>query len=151
MHIQRTLSRAKIGPRFTPPKNAKGRSVKLSELAVAALRRHRLRQTEQRLAAGSAWADNDLVFANATGGPLPPNGIDRAHFKPLLAKAGLPPIRLHDLRHTAASLLLQSNVHPKYVAETLGHSNIKITLDTYSHALPNMGDVVAGTMDAVLS
>ena len=121
--------------------------MKLGELAVAALRRHRLRQTEQRLAAGSKWADNGLVFANATGGPLAPHGIDTYHFKPLLKKAGLPDIRLHDLRHTCATLLLQQGTHTKYVAETLGHSDIGITLNTYSDVLPNMGDDVADTID----
>ena len=150
MHIRRTLSRAKSGPRFTPPNNGKGRQVKLGELAVAALRRHSLRQNEQRLVAGAAWRDNDLVFANPVGEPLSPNGIVTHHFQPLLAQAGLPNVRLHDPRHTAATLLLLNNVHPKYVAETLGHSNIKITLDTYSHVLPNMGTVVADTMDRAL-
>ena len=150
VQIQRTLSRAKSGPRYNPPKNGKGRSVRLGELAVAALRRHRLRQTEQRLAAGGTWVDNDLVFPNAVGEPLSPPGIDRHHFKPLLKKAGLPDIRLHDLRHTCATLLLAAGTHPKYVAELLGHSDIGITLNTYSHVLPNMGTVVADTMDRAL-
>jgi integrase len=150
MRIQRTLSRAKSGPRYTPPKNGKGRSVKLAEIAVAALRRHRHRQNEARLKAGSAWTDEDLVFTTAVGGPLSPSVVDRYHHRPLLQRAGLPDIRIHDLRHTAASLLLQNNVHPKYVAETLGHANISITLDRYSHILPNMGSVVASAMDEAL-
>ena len=113
-------------------------------------RRHRLRQNEQRLKAGAYWEDNDLVFTNAVGRPLSPDVVDRGHFKPLLQRAGLPDIRMHDLRHTAATLLLQNNVHPKYVAETLGHANIAITLNTYSHVLPNMGDVVADAMGRAL-
>ncbi len=68
------------------------------------------------------------------------------HFKPLLRKAGLPQIRFHDLRHTAATLLLGKGIHPKIVQEMLGHANISITLDTYSHVLPNMQ---AGAVDAM--
>ena len=151
MQIKRTLSRAKSGPRYTSPKSSKGRSIKLGELAVAALRRHRLRQNATRLKAGVLWRDEDLVFTSTTGMPLSPSVVDDHHFKPILVKAALPHIRLHDLRHTAASLLLQNNVHPKIVSETLGHANISITLDRYSHLLPNMGDVVATAMDTALN
>lgn len=63
---------------------------------------------------------------------------------------GLPPIRFHDLRHTCATLLLSRNVHPKYVQELLGHSNIAITLDTYSHVIPGMGDQTARAMEDIL-
>ncbi len=72
-------------------------------------------------------------------------------FKPLLKRAELPNIRLHDLRHTRATLLLGKGVHPKFVQELLGHATISITLDTYSHVLPSMGDQVATAMEAVLS
>ncbi len=69
---------------------------------------------------------------------------------PLLARAELPQITFHDLRHTCASLLFQRNVHPKFVQELLGHATISITLDTYSHVLPGMGDAAAGAMDEAL-
>ncbi len=72
-------------------------------------------------------------------------------FKPILVRAGLPNIRLHDLRHTCATLLLSKGVHPKLVQELLGHATISITLDTYSHVLPSMGDQTATAMESVLS
>ena len=72
-------------------------------------------------------------------------------FKPLLKKAGLSPISFHDLSHTCATLLLSRNVHPKIVSELLGHSNVSITLDTYSHVIPGLADAAAGAMDDALS
>ncbi len=71
-------------------------------------------------------------------------------FKPLLKRAGLPPVRFHDLRHTCATLLLTRNVNPKVVSEMLGHANIAITLDTYSHVIPGMGDATARAMEDAL-
>jgi integrase len=76
--------------------------------------------------------------------------LNHRSFKPLLKRAGLPPIRFHDLRHTCATLLLSGNVHPKIVSDVLGHASITITLDTYSHVIPGLGDVAAGAMDDVL-
>jgi integrase len=75
-----------------------------------------------------------------------PSNLRRRSFRPLLERAGLPKIRSHDLRHTAATLLLREGMHPKYVRELLGHANIAITLDTYSHVLPGMGDQAARAM-----
>jgi integrase len=151
MRIARTLSEAKGGPRFTTPKSGKGRSVKLTALAVEALHRHRARQNEERLRAGGAWCDNDLVFTTRLGTPYQRVHLEKRHFRPLLAQADLPRITLHDLRHTAATLLLSEGVHPKLVQELLGHSSIAITLDRYSHFLPSMGDQTALAMDAALS
>jgi integrase len=85
-----------------------------------------------------------------TGTPLDRHNLCQRSFKPLLKKAGLPGIRFHDLRHTCATLLLTRGVHPKIVQDLLGHSTIAITLDTYSHVLPGMGDAAAGAMDEAL-
>ncbi len=88
--------------------------------------------------AGSLWQENGLIFASETGEPLDRRNVTTHRFKPLLKRAGLPQVRFHDLRHTCATLLLGRNVNPKIVSEMLGHSSITITLDTYSHVLPNM-------------
>jgi integrase len=124
---------------FTQPKTARSRrNVSLTAVAVDALRRHRVRQSAERLAIGPAWEEMDLVFANMLGGLLLKSNVLYRSFKPLLRKAGLPPIRFHDLRHTAATLMLLQGVHPKVVSEMLGHASVSITLDLYSHVLPNM-------------
>jgi integrase len=85
------------------------------------------------------------------GEPLDRRYITTHLFKPLLKRAGLPEIRFHDLRHTCATLLLSKNVNPKVVSEMLGHSSIAITLDTYSHVLPNMQDSAAEAIEEALS
>src|SRR5690606_21203271 len=106
---------------------------------VQALRAHRARQAEERLAAGARYENLDLVFATSEGRPLDERNLVRRHFKPLLRKAGLPDtIRLYDLRHTCATLLLAGGEHPKVVSERLGHASVTLTLDTYSHVLPDM-------------
>jgi integrase len=91
------------------------------------------------------------VFASEIGTPLNCHNIIQRSFKPLLAKAGLPEIRFHDLRHTCATILLKAGQHPKFVQELLGHATIAITLDTYSHVLPGMSDGLASVMDETLS
>ena len=101
--------------------------------------------------AGSLWRENGLIFATETGTPLNRQNLGRRSFKPLLKLAGLPEkTRFHDLRHTCATLLLVKGIHPKVVQELLGHSNIAITLDTYSHVLPGMGDEAADAMENAL-
>jgi integrase len=127
------------------PKNAKARrTVDLPALTVTALQAHR----EQMLAEGHV---NGLVFCDTNGGPVRKSNLIRRSFKPLLAKAGLPMIRFHDLRHTAATLLLAEGVHPKIVQERLGHAQIAMTLDVYSHVLPSMGRDAATRLDRALS
>ncbi len=91
-----------------------------------------------------------MVFASEIGTPLNRHNLTQRSFRPLLAKAELPQIRFHDLRHTCATLLLTKNVNPKVVSEMLGHSNIAITLDTYSHVLPNMQDSAARALEEAL-
>jgi len=98
-----------------------------------------------------AWEDHGLVFPNEAGKTKRATALVSRSFKPILKRAGLPhTVRLHDLRHTCATLLLTRGVHPKIVQELLGHRTISITLDTYSHVLPGMGDAAAGEMDEAL-
>lgn len=122
----------------------------LSEGAVSALRRHKVRQAEERLRLGAAWEDNDLVFANEVGRPIEVTNLVRRSFHPLLRQANLRRIRFHDLSHTAATLLLGKGMHPKVVADMLGHANIAITLDLYSHATPAMHRQAATAMDQII-
>jgi integrase len=134
-----------------PPKSARSRRrVEIGALALAALREHHRRQVEQCRHAGTLWVDRNLVFAGATGGHLHPDQLNR-ELRALLAAAGLPTIRFHDLRHTAASLLLGRDVNPKKVSEMLGHSTVAITLDTYSHVSPTMHREAAQVMDDLLA
>jgi integrase len=104
-------------------------------------------QLEERMKAGDLWKDHDLIFTTGVGTPISRADLITRSFKPLLRRAGLPDIRFHDLRHTCATLLLGKGVHVKLVQELLGHSTIAITLDTYSHVLPGMGDSLADTID----
>ena len=90
------------------------------------------------------------VFSTAQGTPPNPANIISRHFKPILERAGLPPIRFHDLRHTCATLLLSQGVHPKIVQELLGHASIQLTLDTYSHYLPDMQEKAVEAMQSAL-
>ena len=102
-----------------------------------------------RLAAGGRWRDQGLVFTSALGTPLDPRNVTR-QFKALLKRAELPDIRLHDLRHSCATLLLAQNVNPRVVMETLGHSQVSLTLNTYSHVLPALQQDAAMKMDVIL-
>jgi integrase len=152
LQVRRTLTITKCGPVFTTPKTAGSRrSVKLNNKATEALKGHLERQLGEIDRVGSLWNENGLIFASETGEPLNRHNLTRRSFKPLLKRAGLPEIRFHDLRHTCATLLLTRNVNPKIVSEMLGHSTIAITLDTYSHVLPNMRDQAAAAMEEALS
>jgi integrase len=152
LRVGRQLQRMRDGSgrRFVAPKGGKGRTIRLPARTVEALKAHRARQAQARLKAGSLYQDGGLVFASEIGTPLEPSNIDRRSFKPLLEKAGLPDIRFHDLRHTCATVLLSQGVNPKFVQELLGHADIKLTLGTYSHFLPSMGDQTANAMESAL-
>ncbi|HJT56228.1 MAG TPA: tyrosine-type recombinase/integrase [Ktedonobacteraceae bacterium] len=97
-----------------------------------------MHQLEEKLKAGPVWKDNDLVFSSTVGGHLRTSRILFAQFKLLLKKADLPDIRFHDLRHSSATMLLSLDVHPKVVQVILGHSQISVTMDIYSHVLPTI-------------
>jgi integrase len=126
------------------------RRVNLTPRTVSALKSHRKRQLEQRIKLAGHHEDHGLIFSSEIGTPINPENLVKRSFKPLLKQAGLPEIRFHDLRHTCATLLLGRGVHPKMVQELLGHATIAMTLDTYSHYLPSMGDQASGAMGDAL-
>ncbi|HEV3312900.1 MAG TPA: tyrosine-type recombinase/integrase [Chloroflexota bacterium] len=136
---------------FVEPKTAAGRrTVNLTVTAAEALRGHRTRQLGHRLEIGPLWQDQRMVFASDFGTPL--DGSNAYHrFQSALSKATLPHMRLHDLRHTAATLMLTEGIHPKVVQEMLGHSNITLTLATYSHVLPTMQREAADKLDTAFN
>lgn len=126
------------------------RVVSLPEAAVEALRTHRAQQEDERRFARD-YQDNDLVFCTPEGRPVDPNNLAKRYFKPLLRQAGLPDIRIQDLRHTHATMLLGAGVNLKLVSDRLGHTTTRMTADIYSHVLPRMRDEVAATVDKILS
>jgi integrase len=129
------------------PKTGRSRrSVHLAPRTVETLRHHQDRQKLAWRAAGRLWNDEVLVFCTRSGRPLAENNLRRSLHRSL-KKAGLPIVRIHDLRHTAAPYLLSLGTHPKMVQELLGHSSILLTLDTYSHVLPAMHQEIAARMD----
>ncbi len=150
IQVRRTLSETRTGHKFELPKSGKGRSIKLSRKAVEALRSHRARQNGEKLRLGSLWQDNGLVFPSVTGTTTSGTNLLGRYFRPLLKRADLPPVRLHDLRHTCATILLMAGKHPKYVQELLGHASISITLDTYSHVIEGMDGGLGDAMDEAL-
>lgn len=136
---------------FTEPKTAKGRrTITLPPMTVEALRRHRVIQSEERLKA-SDWDDTDLIFPNRHGRPMEKQNLMRRSFRPLLERADLPRIRFHDLRHSAATLLLSLGEHPKVVQERLGHSTIMVTMDVYSHVMPSLQRQAAERLDSLFA
>jgi integrase len=147
LRINRALSQGE----FSTPKTPRSRrKVELSNTARAALKAHRKRQLEERMQRVAFWQEQDLVFPSTVGTPLSHRNVVRS-FKALLECAGLPAkTRLYDLRHTCATLLLNGNVHPKYVQELLGHASIAQTLDTYSHVIEGMDGGIGGAMDVAL-
>ncbi len=152
LDARRLVVRRQLGPgrRLVEPKSdSTRRSMQLPVYVVKLLREHRARQNEARLIKGHEYEDNDLVFATYTGQPLIARNVFR-EYKTLLRRAGLPDIRFHDLRHTAATLMLLQGVPVKVVQERLGHSQISLTLGTYSHVLPSMDQDAADKMDALL-
>jgi integrase len=126
------------------------RIIALPELVVDALQAHQRRQAAERVQLGPAWSDLRLVFPDAVGRPIDARYLRTFWWYRLLKRAGLPRIRFHDLRHTAATLLLARGVPIKVVSEILGHSSVSITLNLYGHVLPHMQQQAAGTMNEIL-
>ena len=136
MSVRRSLTSVNNKMSLSEPKTERGkRCIALDIHTVAALKNHKARQAQERLAAGPAYQEHDYVFAGELGQPIEPDRFSKVFIK-LVHESGLPRIRLHDLRHTSATLALRKGIHPKVVSERLGHSSIAITLDVYSHAVP---------------
>jgi len=155
LSIQRAVTVVDYEIVVSEPKTARGRrSVSIDPTTAAVLVAHRKRQLEERLAWGPAWQDSGYVFTTEDGRVLHPQRVTQV-FKRLASEAGLPPIRLHGLRHTAATLALTAGIHPKVVSERLGHATVGITLDTYSHvgeglqeeAATRVAGMIFGTAD----
>jgi integrase len=152
--VRRTLTRGEEGRGWVvgaSTKSGKGRRVRLNRPAVAALKDHRKRQLEERMRLAGLWRDQGLVFPSETGSLLNPSNLRNRSFKRIKARSGVrEDLRFHDLRHTCATLLLREGVNVKVVSEMLGHASITITLNTYSHVLPDMQDSAADAMEAAL-
>src|SRR5215208_16566 len=133
-------------------KSGQGRRVRLTRQAASALKDHRKRQLEELLRLAGLWQDQGLVFPNETGSLFNPSNLRNCSFKRIKTRANVrEDLRFHDLRHTCATLLLSEGVNVKVVSELLGHASITITLNTYSHVLPDMQDSAADAMEAALS
>jgi integrase len=152
LKIQRQLKRQDHkGGYFSNPKTKAGkRSIDLGPETIKKLQDHYERQRLERGKVGDRWVENDLIFPSTIGTPLDQFNLLK-RFRSLISKAGLPEIRFHDLRHTAASLMLNNRVPPILVSRRLGHSKVSITLDTYGHLLPEVQSGVAEMMDELVT
>ncbi len=149
--VRRALVRHKKSWSFEEPKTARSRrTIYLSDQLMQKLTAHKRKQAEARLKLGAAWQAFDLIFCSEGGTPLSIPNLTYRYFRPILTKAKLPLIRLYDLRHTCATLLLIAEENPKVVSERLGHSTIVLTLDTYSHVLPTMQQGATARLDKLL-
>jgi integrase len=155
VQVRRSLTWAAKGKdqpwRLQEPKTDQSRRVvALPGFVVEALKGHRIAQAKERLQIGDEYTDHGFIFATYTGTPIRPSNLLRRSFKPILTAAELPDIRIHDLRHTCATLLLAAREHPKVVQQRLGHASITLTLDLYSHAVPGMDEEAADKLEAML-
>ncbi|HYP00172.1 MAG TPA: site-specific integrase, partial [Pyrinomonadaceae bacterium] len=149
--VRRALVRHKGSWSFQEPKTARSRrTIFLPAPLLQKLTAHKRKQAAQRLQTGSLWQAHDLVFCSETGSPLSIPNLTYRYFRPILEKAELPRIRLYDLRHSCATLLLVAEENPKVVSERLGHSTIVLTLDTYSHVLPTMQQGATARLEKLL-
>ena len=129
-----------------PKTSSSGRTVVLPRFAMRHLQEHKTRQDAERQALGDAWREHGLVFASSIGTPIEPRNVNR-RWDELRRKAGLPWLRLHDLRHGCATFLLAKNVPDRVIMEVLGHAEIGVTMNTYAHVLPVLRQEAADAMD----
>lgn len=150
LYVRRSLTVADGRPLVQLPKTARSRrAVPLDAGTVAALRAHAARQAAEAHAAGEAWTPSNSVFTTPLGTPLHPDNVSEA-FRRTVRALPLRPIRLHSLRHTCATLALAQGAHPKVVADLLGHESVKLTLDTYSHAVPGLAREAVDSVSELL-
>jgi integrase len=152
VHVTRSLHHLLTGELvFRAPKTAHGRRmVSLSPSSALLLREYRDKEATERALLGKAFSEDDLVFSDVEGKPLLPDTVSHAWVK-LVERAGLHGIRLHDARHTHASIMLKQGIHPKVVQERLGHATISTTLDLYSHVAPGLQEAAAARFDEALT
>jgi len=135
---------------FQEPKTSPSRrTVPIPEECLAALKQHKAQQAEEQLLLGQAYQDHGLVFCQANGKPIDPRNFLR-YFDKIIEQAGLPPSRVHDARHTFATLMLELGESPKTVQTMLGHSRVAITLDIYSHVSLELEKKAAAKLNAAL-
>lgn len=148
LSVRHTL---RLGTRtLAAPKTERARrTLRVGPDVATVLREHRIRQLEERLAAGSRWHDGDFVFATSIGTPLDSRNVTHA-LQSALARAGLPRQRFHDLRHAYATLMLEDGEELAVISRSLGHANISTTADVYAHLTPAMLERSAARMDAIL-
>jgi len=151
LRVRHALQRIDGKPTLVEPKTTRSRrTINLPAVAVDALRTQRVRQVERHLLLGVRWMGNDdLVFTSTVGTPCNPSNVTH-RLQAVLKAAGLPRQRFHDLRHCTASLLLAGGEHPRVVMEVLGHSQIALTMNTYSHVIPAAMKGAASRLDAAL-
>ncbi len=150
LHVRQTVGVLRGRVEVKPPKSKAGRrEVPIPAPVVAALQAHRARQNERRLALGEAWNDHDLIFPSATGNPLHPSGL-LDDYNRLVKRAGLPHVRIHDLRHTHVTLAIAAGANLKAVSKRVGHARASITMDLYAHALPEQQAEVSDKIGSVL-
>lgn len=149
LHVNRSLEQTKDGLTFKSPKSRRGRRIDIGKSVVDELRRHKVRQAETRLALGPAYHDDGLVVCHPDGMPWKPDSFSTS-FRSFAHSRGFN-VSFHALRHSHATQLLERGINPKVISERLGHANIAITLDVYSHVTPTMQEEAANTYDDVLA
>jgi integrase len=151
LEVRVALQRIEGTWKHVEPKLARSRrTIALPSMAIAALKSHRVRQLEERLAAGADWNEQGFVFAGRNGNPIEPSNLTRI-FRRLLRAAEVPLIRFHDLRHSCATFFLAQGCDPRTIMEILGHSQISLTMNTYSHVLPKLKHDAATKIDSLLA
>jgi integrase len=150
LRVEQTLITVEGKPVASRPKTAAGlRSISLDPALVVLLRAHKARQAREKLGAGGAYEDSGYLVADEMGRVYHPDSISGC-FEAAAAKAGLPRIRLHDCRHTAASLMLGAGEPVKTVSEVLGHASVTVTLGTYAHSIPGSHEKAGARLSAAL-